>query len=231
MAYLRIYEGSTLKEQRELRAERTTIGRKPDNDIVLNAAGVSGHHAFIEHDQGAFTLVDNASTNGVFVNGERVERHSLDYWDEIQVFNFTLRFMALPRLPGERGDASEKPQAQAAQAATMLLDASAIDRLLAKRQQPPTAYLEIDGERRLLKRVNFTIGKRRDCDARVAGWLAPRIAATIQRRGSDFFLLPGRRGRVLVNRRPVSGAVRLDDNTELRVRHLKLTFFNRPLTT
>jgi len=231
MAYLRIYEGAALKEQRELEADRTSIGRKPDNDIVLNAAGVSGHHAVIERNGGTFTLVDNGSTNGVFVNGNRIQRHSLNYWDEIQVFNFTLKFMALPKLPGEQDGAPVKPQATAAQAATMLLDVSAIDRLLATRKQPPTAYVELGEERRILNRVNFLIGKRSDCDARLSGWLAPRVGATIQRRGSDFFILPGRRGRVLANRRPVARATKLEDNTELQVRNLKLTFFNRPLNT
>jgi ABC-type multidrug transport system ATPase subunit/pSer/pThr/pTyr-binding forkhead associated (FHA) protein len=48
-----------------------TIGRAPDNDIVLNAAGVSRHHARLTfRDGGAAALADLGSTNGTYVNGD-----------------------------------------------------------------------------------------------------------------------------------------------------------------
>ena len=74
MAYLLVYEGDALKEQRELNAARTTIGRAKDNDIVLANPHVSGRHAVIEREGASFTLVDNASANGSFINGTRPSR-------------------------------------------------------------------------------------------------------------------------------------------------------------
>jgi pSer/pThr/pTyr-binding forkhead associated (FHA) protein len=49
------------------------IGRLPSNDIVLNEPTVSKYHAILRIDQAGVTLTDLNSTNGTFVNGNRVE--------------------------------------------------------------------------------------------------------------------------------------------------------------
>lgn len=49
------------------------IGRLPSNDIVLNEPTVSKYHAILRIDQAGVTLIDLNSTNGTFVNGNRVE--------------------------------------------------------------------------------------------------------------------------------------------------------------
>ena len=56
----------------ELKAEKTTVGRLPDNAFSIPEASVSSHHAEF-HLRGSDVLVkDLNSTNGTFVNGERV---------------------------------------------------------------------------------------------------------------------------------------------------------------
>lgn len=56
----------------ELKAEKTTVGRLPDNAFSIPEASVSSHHAEL-HMRGSDVLVkDLNSTNGTFVNGERV---------------------------------------------------------------------------------------------------------------------------------------------------------------
>jgi len=55
-----------------LRPGITTIGRSGDNDIVLDAPGVSAHHAEIRYENGHYVLHDKGSTNGTFVNGRRI---------------------------------------------------------------------------------------------------------------------------------------------------------------
>lgn len=45
------------------------IGRGPDNDLILPDGNVSTHHATISLKDGKFIVVDNDSTNGVYVNG------------------------------------------------------------------------------------------------------------------------------------------------------------------
>lgn len=69
-----------------------TIGRGNANDLVLNDASVSRLHAVIkQHDQGML-IADRGSTNGVFLNGERIQRESqLQTGDVIQVGRYELQ--------------------------------------------------------------------------------------------------------------------------------------------
>lgn len=52
-----------------------TVGRADDNDIVINADGVSRYHARLLYEGGSLWLQDAGSRNGVFVNGNRVTDH------------------------------------------------------------------------------------------------------------------------------------------------------------
>ncbi len=49
-----------------------TIGSRPDCDLVVNVPSVSGRHCRLSRDENGFVLEDLNSTNGTFVNGERV---------------------------------------------------------------------------------------------------------------------------------------------------------------
>jgi transcriptional regulator with GAF, ATPase, and Fis domain len=57
-----------------LDAGRNTVGRAPDNSIVLAAPGISRWHAVLHHDPEGLTVEDLGSRNGTFVDGRRVER-------------------------------------------------------------------------------------------------------------------------------------------------------------
>jgi sigma-B regulation protein RsbU (phosphoserine phosphatase) len=61
----------------ELKKQVTTLGSKPDNDLVAPMKGVSRHHAHILLRDGQYILEDLDSTNFVFVNNQQVERHNL----------------------------------------------------------------------------------------------------------------------------------------------------------
>ncbi|MFW6161806.1 MAG: FHA domain-containing protein, partial [Planctomycetota bacterium] len=63
----------------------TTIGRRPNNDIVLNDRGVSNRHAEIRRGPSAFILVDEGSRNGTFVNGRLTLRSPLTPGDQIRI--------------------------------------------------------------------------------------------------------------------------------------------------
>lgn len=65
---------------------RLNIGRDPGNDLVLNDAGGSCYHASIFFENGFTELIDLGSTNGTFVNGQRIaERHELKAWDTVRI--------------------------------------------------------------------------------------------------------------------------------------------------
>ncbi len=71
----------------EYRLHRITdIGREPEhNDIVIDDRTISRQHARIRYEKGAFVIYDLASANGVFVNGERVQRRVLMHGDRIKL--------------------------------------------------------------------------------------------------------------------------------------------------
>jgi hypothetical protein len=83
-----------LAEQRfAIPAQGLTIGRHPDNDIVLpQELMISRHHAMIVMEQGQFILYDRDSANGTWVNGRRVFRHALVPGDRIQVWQSHFAF-------------------------------------------------------------------------------------------------------------------------------------------
>ena len=74
---------------------QTTIGRTPDNQVVVPIREVSRRHAEIVLTEGGYVLKDLGSPNGTFVNGERVTEHRLQDDDRIamggQVFVFKTR--------------------------------------------------------------------------------------------------------------------------------------------
>lgn len=77
-----------------LSKERITVGRLPDNDIRIDNEAASGHHALIiDVGKGSF-LEDLGSTNGTYVNGSVVKKHTLRDDDEIAIGCHTLRFVA-----------------------------------------------------------------------------------------------------------------------------------------
>jgi hypothetical protein len=73
----------------------TTIGRTPDNQIVVPVREVSRRHAEIVLAEGGYVVKDLGSPNGTFVNGERITEHRLHDDDRIamggQVFVFKAR--------------------------------------------------------------------------------------------------------------------------------------------
>jgi len=66
------------------------IGRLDTNDIVLDDYKVSREHAVLKFSGTDFMLLDLASTQGTYVNGERIERCSITFDDKIQIVNHHL---------------------------------------------------------------------------------------------------------------------------------------------
>ena len=69
-----------------------TIGRAPDNTLVVDDGRVSRQHARIEHEGGQWRIKDAGSHNGTFVNGARVHAHALHNGDKIVVGSTLLEF-------------------------------------------------------------------------------------------------------------------------------------------
>jgi dipeptidyl aminopeptidase/acylaminoacyl peptidase len=75
-----------------LPSQMVTVGRAPDNDVVVGDPATSGHHGRIEKRNGFFWISDLGSTNGTMVNGEPVIEKQLSDGDMIAIGQNTMRF-------------------------------------------------------------------------------------------------------------------------------------------
>ena len=73
---------------------RTTIGRSPDCDVFLDDVTVSRNHAVLVDQDGRFTIEDQGSLNGTYVNRSRVESAELEDGDELQIGKYRLTFFS-----------------------------------------------------------------------------------------------------------------------------------------
>ena len=69
------------------------VGRTEENDIILNHASISRHHAKVIRDGERYTIVDLQSANGVRVAGESYERVDVQPGDVIELGHVKLRFV------------------------------------------------------------------------------------------------------------------------------------------
>ncbi len=104
-ASLHVIEGPDRGRLFALTGSTITIGRSAENTIVLNDVAVSGLHSkIIRSESGQFTLHDNASTNGTFVNGREARVVDLKHGDTVRIGGSVLAFEVQRQggiLPGE----------------------------------------------------------------------------------------------------------------------------------
>ncbi|HBK00117.1 MAG TPA: FHA domain-containing protein [Delftia acidovorans] len=85
-------DGAVIKEV-QLTKERTTLGRRPYNDIVIDNLAVSGEHAVLSIVDGTVFIEDLRSTNGTYVNGQPILRQTLNHGDLLDIGKYKIRFV------------------------------------------------------------------------------------------------------------------------------------------
>ncbi len=221
MAYLRVYLNNTLLDQYELADDTLTIGRTSDNDIVLDNPGVSSHHAEVKAEGIGHILIDRNSTNGTFINNQRIKKQQLAFRDEIQIYNFILKYMPRARLETtdeQPTEAGASPSEHAATVEIAISDVKALKNLRKRRQFGQLILME-NGQktqRHTLRDVRCSLG--RGADVHVGGWFAPKKAALITRQHDTYRLTPYKRGKVRLNGLPVNGESILKQGDHISVR-------------
>ena len=84
-------DGVVIKEV-QLTKDKTTLGRRPYNDIVIDNLAISGEHAVFEVQGSQVYLEDMDSTNGTYVNGKAAKRLLLQHGDLIDVGKYKIKF-------------------------------------------------------------------------------------------------------------------------------------------
>lgn len=80
------------------------IGRAQDNDVIINHPMISAHHAVIIKSGNSYVIEDLNSTNGVYVNGNRVHRQSFTSSDKVTLGIYPINISSTAALKTYRGD-------------------------------------------------------------------------------------------------------------------------------
>jgi pSer/pThr/pTyr-binding forkhead associated (FHA) protein len=177
-----------------------TIGRRNDNDIMINNLAVSGYHAKIDSVGEGFVFVDLQSKNGSFVNEKLINSHWLQDGDLISIGKHSLLFAY------EQAETNTN-QTPGKMDKTMVMDTSHYRSMmekskpgvapppespqpvkLDKRQRGYLNYLT-GGEGYLRLRSKITkLGTDASCDIVVKGWTIGKTALTISRTDDGYVL-------------------------------------------
>jgi pSer/pThr/pTyr-binding forkhead associated (FHA) protein len=213
-------------------ARSLTIGRRKDNDIVIDNLAVSGRHAKIDAVGESFVLVDLQSKNGSFVNEQLVGSHWLRHGDVISIGKHVLVFSA-----DDGEDTAIRGAAESDR--TMLMDTSTYRSMVQKsvpvipkpllRTSDAVGYLTFlsGGHGRLdLTSKLIKIGKDPESDVVVKGLLVASTAATISRRPDGYYLsYAGGWAKPKINDRIVRKSVMLRDMDVIAIGSVKVQFF------
>jgi FHA domain len=85
-------DGVVIKEV-QLTKDRTTLGRRPYNDIVIDNLAVSGEHAVMQMTGNEVYLEDLNSTNGTYVNGKAAKKQLLANNDTVEIGKYKIKFI------------------------------------------------------------------------------------------------------------------------------------------
>jgi hypothetical protein len=85
----------------DLSKPEITVGRLADNNIQIEHASISGHHATFKLTGLDYTIQDHESTNGTRVNGEKISQQSLRRNDIVRLGNIELLYDSEHSPPGQ----------------------------------------------------------------------------------------------------------------------------------
>ncbi len=86
-------DGVVIKEV-TLAKDRTTLGRRPYNDIVIDNLAISGEHAVLHMIGADVYLEDLNSTNGTYVNARAIKKQALEHNDVVEVGKYKMRYLS-----------------------------------------------------------------------------------------------------------------------------------------
>jgi hypothetical protein len=214
------FDAAVIKEI-SLGKASVSVGRKPDNDIVIDSPAISGHHCRIALEGGTYYVEDLDSTNGTFVNDKRVKKSGLHNNDVVGLAKHSLVFLEDAPPPPPPPAAPAAPASDSTVVVAPQKQAELVEAAVAK--EAPAGKL---GILRVLKGVvgqpeyelkgNSTyIGKSDRVHIPIKGsglfGSAPEVAASIHKKPEGYVLMAVEQGYPSVNGKAVSGSVVLKD--------------------
>jgi pSer/pThr/pTyr-binding forkhead associated (FHA) protein len=217
-----------------------TIGRLPDNSVVIDNPAVSSHHARVYRDGIRFVVEDLKSKNGTYVNETFVMNpRSLQNGDIVRIGKHTLAFDEAV-LVGDTEAVLEELgdtvylDTQDHRAVLTRLRAARQGRKLAVEPQTEkaapakTAILRVlagrtEQQEYALEAHTSLIGTSDEALVRLRGWLKPKVAVAIARSGDGYVATP-LGGETQINNQALRGRHNLKDGDVLDISGLLLKF-------
>jgi pSer/pThr/pTyr-binding forkhead associated (FHA) protein len=85
-------DGVVIKEV-QITKDKTTLGRRPYNDIVIDNLAVSGEHAVLQMVGNDVFIEDLNSTNGTYINGKAIKKQLLAHNDTVEIGKYKIKFL------------------------------------------------------------------------------------------------------------------------------------------
>ncbi len=85
-------DGVVIKEV-QITKDKTTLGRRPYNDIVIDNLAVSGEHAVLQMVGGDVFIEDLNSTNGTYINGKAIKKQLLSHNDTVEIGKYKIKYL------------------------------------------------------------------------------------------------------------------------------------------
>lgn len=227
-------KGKTLAHYYLTQKGSLTIGRSPDNDIVIPNMGVSGYHARVDRLADGYLLTDLNSSNGTMINDRPISTHWLQHGDRINLVKHTLVFAYLR---GER----RRQVDEADMEHTMIMDSGWLENGSADGEPMPSetsaasrrsfgvlTLLAGGSGEIVLDKKRVRLGKDPAAEIVVRGIGIADTAAAITRRADGYFLsYEGGLTRVRLNGRAVKQPQRLQEQDLIEIGAAKVRFFIR----
>lgn len=200
--------------------ESISIGRKPDNDIVIDNPAISGRHCRLTMEGGGYYVEDLESTNGTFVNEKRIKKSGLHHNDVVGLAKHAIVFLNEAELAAEAANAPSSdatmvltPQKQAELVAAS--SAAAKPALAAKTGWLRVIKGVVDVSEYELKGMSTYIGKSDRVQVQIKGsglfGSAPEVAASVHRKPEGYIIVAVTEGYPVVNGAKVTGSVVLKE--------------------
>lgn len=94
-------DGVVIKDV-QITKDKTTLGRRPYNDIVIDNLAVSGEHAVLQMVGADVFIEDLNSTNGTYINGKAVKKQLLSHNDTVEIGKYKIKYMVEEGVDYER---------------------------------------------------------------------------------------------------------------------------------
>jgi pSer/pThr/pTyr-binding forkhead associated (FHA) protein len=85
-------DGVVIKEV-QITKDKTTLGRRPYNDMVIDNLAVSGEHAVLQMVGNDVFIEDLNSTNGTYINGKAIKKQLLAHNDTVEIGKYKIKYL------------------------------------------------------------------------------------------------------------------------------------------